>query len=86
MGAIDLDAEPDDLLALLDGLRVFAGYSGWGPGQLEHELRIGGWLVLAAEPDDPFTADPAGLWSRVLRRQGGELALLHTMPADPTHN
>ncbi len=35
VGAIDLDADPDDLLALLDGLRVFAGYSGWGPGQLE---------------------------------------------------
>jgi putative transcriptional regulator len=86
VGAIDLDADPDDLLAALDGLRVFAGYSGWGPGQLEHELRIGGWLVLGAEPDDPFTADPATLWSRVLRRQGGELALLHTMPADPTHN
>ena len=86
VGAIDLDADPDDLLAVLDGLRVFAGYSGWGPGQLEHELRIGGWLVLGAEPDDPFTADPATLWSRVLRRQGGELALLHTMPADPTHN
>jgi putative transcriptional regulator len=42
--------------------------------------------VLPAEPDDAFTANPATLWSRVLRRQGGELALLHTMPVDPTNN
>jgi putative transcriptional regulator len=89
VGAVDLDREPADLLGTvlaLDALRVFAGYAGWGPGQLEHELRLGGWLVLKAEPDDAFTAKPATLWSRVLRRQGGELALLHTMPADPTHN
>jgi len=86
VGAVDLENEPLDLLDALDGLRVFAGYAGWGPGQLEYELRVGGWLVLPAEPDDAFTADPATLWSRVLRRQGGELALLHTMPVDPTNN
>jgi putative transcriptional regulator len=86
IGAVDLENDPFDLLDALDGLRVFAGYAGWGPGQLEHELRLGGWLVLPAEPDDAFTANPATLWSRVLRRQGGELALLHTMPTDPTNN
>jgi putative transcriptional regulator len=86
IGAVDLENEPVDLLEALDGLRVFAGYAGWGPGQLEQELRLGGWLVLPSEPDDAFTANPATLWSRVLRRQGGELALLHTMPADPTNN
>jgi putative transcriptional regulator len=86
LGAVDLDSEPADLLAALEALRFFAGYAGWGPGQLEHELRLGGWLVLAADPDDAFTPDSATLWSRVLRRQGGELALLHTMPVDPTNN
>jgi putative transcriptional regulator len=86
VGAVDLDTEPADLLAALEALRFFAGYAGWGPGQLEHELRLGGWLVLAADPDDAFTADSATLWSRVLKRQGGELALLHTMPIDPTNN
>jgi len=86
LGAVDLDTEPADLLAALEAMRFFAGYAGWGPGQLEHELRLGGWLVLAADPDDAFTADSATLWSRVLRRQGGELALLHTMPIDPTNN
>jgi putative transcriptional regulator len=86
IGAVDLDREPDEMAAALDGLRLFAGYAGWGPGQLETELRLGGWLVLQAEPDDAFTAAPDTLWSRVLKRQGGELALLHTMPLDPTQN
>jgi putative transcriptional regulator len=86
VGAVDLDGEPAELAGALDGLRVFAGYAGWGPGQLEDELRLGGWLVLAAESDDAFSPTPDKLWSQVLRRQGGELALLHTMPADATNN
>lgn len=86
VGAIDLETEPDEVIGSLDGLRLFAGYAGWAAGQLEAELRLGGWLVVAAEPDDAFTAAPDRLWSRVLRRQGGELAMLHTMPIDPTQN
>ncbi|MCL6536975.1 MAG: YqgE/AlgH family protein [Acidothermus sp.] len=86
LGAIDLESEPDGLVDVLDGLRVFAGYAGWAAGQLETELRLGGWLVCAAEPDDAFTAQPESLWARVLRRQGGEIALLATMPTDPTCN
>jgi putative transcriptional regulator len=86
VGAVDLERSPDDVAASLDALRLFAGYAGWGPGQLETELRLGGWLVVAAEPDDAFTASPGTLWSRVLRRQGGELAMMHTMPIDPTQN
>jgi putative transcriptional regulator len=85
IGALDLD-EASELVDALDAVRFFAGYAGWGPGQLERELRIGGWLVLAADPNDPFTAEPAKLWSSVLRRQGGDLALLSTMPADPSDN
>jgi putative transcriptional regulator len=86
IGAVDLDRSPDDLAGSLDGLRFFAGYAGWGAGQLETELRLGGWIVVPAEPDDAFTSSPETLWSRVLRRQGGELAMLHTMPIDPTQN
>ncbi|MCL6551104.1 MAG: YqgE/AlgH family protein [Acidothermus cellulolyticus] len=85
-GAVDPEAEPDMIADALDGLRLFAGYAGWAPGQLETELRLGGWLVCRAEPDDAFSPEPQTLWSRVLRRQGGELALLATMPADPTRN
>jgi putative transcriptional regulator len=67
--------------------RVFAGYAGWGPGQLEAELaEEGGWIVEPALPSDPFTEEPASLWSTVLRRKGGEYALLATMPVDPSMN
>lgn len=86
IGAVDLDQEPTEMAGVLDGLRLFAGYAGWGAGQLEAELRLGGWLVVAAESDDAFSAEPERLWSRVLRRQRGELAMLHTMPLDPTNN
>ena len=67
--------------------RVFAGYAGWGPGQLEAELETdGGWIVEPALPADAFTDEPEHLWSAVLRRKGGEYAILATMPVDPSLN
>ncbi len=66
--------------------RVFVGYAGWSPGQIEAELDEESWFVVAAQPDDVFSDDPDELWSSVLRRQGGPLALLATMPPDPSLN
>ena len=66
--------------------RVFAGYSGWGPGQLEGELDESSWIVVPAEPDDVFAADPDELWRTVLHRKGGKFALIATMPYDPKLN
>jgi putative transcriptional regulator len=66
--------------------RVFVGYAGWSAGQIELELGEQSWIVVPAEPDDVFSEEPDELWSRVLRRQGGELALLATMPPDPSLN
>jgi len=66
--------------------RVFAGYSGWGPGQLEAELGESSWIVVPAEPDDAFAADPDELWRTVLHRKGGKFALIATMPYDPKRN
>ncbi len=65
---------------------VFIGYAGWSPGQIESELGEQSWIVVPAEPDDVFSDEPGELWSRVLRRQGGGLALLATMPLDPSLN
>ena len=66
--------------------RVYAGYCGWGAEQLEAELEAEAWFVADAEPDDVFADDAEGLWSAVLRRQGGHFALVATMPPDPSLN
>ena len=66
--------------------RVFAGYSGWGPGQLEDELGEDAWLLTPATEGDVFTDEPDRLWERVVARLGPAYAMLRTMPADPELN
>ena len=70
----------------IEQLRIFAGYAGWGPGQLEEEMELGAWWAIEAEPGDVFSDDPADLWKRVLRRQGGVLAIAAASPLDPSLN
>jgi putative transcriptional regulator len=86
IGYIRADAQPDELVGAVRRLRLFAGYSGWGAGQLEGELGESAWIVEPAEPDDVFTAEPDRLWSTVLRRKGGGYAVIATMPPDPSLN
>ncbi len=86
IGLVDLGAPPELLADGIASLRVFAGYSGWGAGQLEAEIEVGAWLVLEGLPQDAFAADPDRLYPSVLRRQGGEMALLSTYPDDPVLN
>ena len=50
LGTVDLADDPLDIGASLESLRVFAGYAGWSPGQLEAELEQGAWFVVAARP------------------------------------
>jgi putative transcriptional regulator len=66
--------------------RVFAGYAGWGEGQLDSELAQGDWIAQRALPDDVFTESPEELWSRVMARKGGSYALIARMPLDPSMN
>lgn len=86
LGTADLERGPDGITAPVDRARVFAGHSGWAPGQLEGELDAGGWFVCDADPDDALTPEPEALWSFVLRRQGGRLAMVATYPEDPSLN
>ena len=86
VGTLDLAADPLEVSATVDEVRVFAGYAGWGPGQLDDELDLGGWHVVDARASDLLTTDPSILWRSVLRRQGGELAMAANSPPDPAVN
>ena len=81
----DID-ELADVAGEADRLRVFAGYAGWGPGQLDEELERDDWIVEPARPEDVFSEDPDALWARVLTRKGGQYALVARMPDDPSLN
>jgi len=86
VGLLDLETDPLDVASSVRAARLFAGYSGWGAGQLERELAADAWYVVAAEPDDAFLPDATALWSRILARQGGPLSRLAHFPPDPTFN
>jgi putative transcriptional regulator len=85
VGFLSGEIDEDSFRSVRD-VRVFAGYSGWGSGQLEFEMAEDSWITEPALAEDAFTVDPEGLWSAVLRRKGGQFALLATMPYDPQLN
>lgn len=89
LGLVDLDAPVELFADTFAALRIYAGYSGWGSGQLEAEIAEGSWYVVDALTSDIFVgpADAGeNLWRAVLRRQDGELALVSTYPRDPQLN
>ena len=57
-----------------DTLRIFFGYAGWGPGQLEFELSLGDWQLLPASPDHIFSKDSKQLWHLLNRKKPGVIA------------
>lgn len=86
IASADLTTDPAFVAGRVGSVRIFRGYAGWGPGQLEGEIESGAWLVLDAEADDLFAAQPEHLWRQILRRQGGRLAWLATAPDDLSAN
>ena len=85
IGFMPADSEPDAIADATDRVRVYAGYAGWGTGQLEEEIEEGSWIVEPARPDDVFGED-GDLWVDVLRRKGGRYRVLALMPDDPSLN
>jgi putative transcriptional regulator len=86
IGTVDLSSDPSLIAESIVGARLFSGYAGWDADQLEAEIDEGSWYVVPAEARDPISADPEGLWRRVLRRQGGAMAVVSGFPEDPSMN
>ena len=85
VGFLPAEVDPTTL-GELKRARVFAGYAGWGAGQLEGELAERSWIVEPALPDDVFMSEPEELWSGVLKRKGPAFDLIRLMPIDPSMN
>jgi putative transcriptional regulator len=86
LALLDLDTPVELVSGELDGLRIFAGYAGWGATQLDREIDEGSWYVVPGIARDVFRADTTTLWRDVLRRQPGDLAWISTRPTDPDLN
>jgi putative transcriptional regulator len=85
LGFPSLD-EPEEIVPATTRRRVFAGYAGWGAGQLEEEIANEDWILELALANDAFTEEPDELWRDVLRRKGGIYELVAKMPDDPSLN
>jgi putative transcriptional regulator len=83
---VDLDSDPEVIAPLVEGVRIFAGYSGWTFGQLDSELQRDDWMVVSALPSDVVAPARIDVWAQVLRRQPLPLALLATHPIDVERN
>jgi len=86
VGLVSAATDLDELPAAVRRGRVYAGFSGWGPGQLESELEEDAWIIEPPIPPELFPDDPETLWSAVLERKGGQYALVARMPEDPSLN
>ncbi len=83
---VDLDSDPAQVGPRVEGVRVFAGYSGWSMGQLDGELRRDDWVVVSALPSDVLGPERIDLWAQVLRRQPLPLSMLATHPIEVERN
>jgi len=55
----------EDALQDVSSLRLFIGYAGWSPGQLDHEIARGSWHVVPASEDVVFANNPGQLWKQL---------------------
>ncbi|HTR35322.1 MAG TPA: YqgE/AlgH family protein [Bryobacteraceae bacterium] len=63
-----------------DSFHAYLGYAGWGPSQLEHEVQLGAWHIMAANTGEVFHNDPDSVWPRLIRRTELQIARRLTLP------
>ena len=86
VGFVPGEIDDPEELGELPHARVYAGYAGWAPHQLEAELAESAWIVAPARTEDVFTTEPDALWRTTLRRLGGNAAVIALLPEDPRVN
>jgi putative transcriptional regulator len=67
-------------------VKMFAGYAGWSPGQLEDELKRDAWVTHPASLELVFDVKPEQLWRKILSDKGWKYRLLAQMPEDLSLN
>ena len=79
-------ADLSNSFAIERKFRVFAGYAGWGAGQLDAEMKRKSWIAHPASVELVFNADPELLWRDILLKKGGLFRLLANAPEDLSWN
>lgn len=69
-----------------EDLKLFLGYSGWSPGQLEKEIKEGAWLITDLSEDIVFATDPNQIWKNAIHLLGKQFEILANMPINPQLN
>ena len=82
----DLLQQLQESAASEEHLRVFAGYAGWGAGQLACEMEENSWILTTAKSRLIFNTPVGSLWTRAMHELGPHYAFLATMPEDPRVN
>ena len=90
---LNLGHSLDDLLDIGESfspvkkVKLFAGYAGWSPGQLEMEMKRKSWLTFPASLELVFETPPDQLWQKIIKTKGGwKNRLLAQMPDDLSLN
>lgn len=84
--SLDALAEIGDSFSATRKVKLFAGYAGWSPGQLEDEMKREAWLTHPASPELVFETHPEQLWRMILQQKGWKYKLLSQTPDDLSLN
>jgi putative transcriptional regulator len=84
--SLDALIELGESFSTTQRVKMFAGYAGWSPGQLEDEIKRDAWLTHPASLDLIFDISPNQLWQKILRQKGWQYRLLAQMPEDLSLN